>query len=172
MSAFDVLADDVRWVAWRNEIRGGKPTKVPYCTLRRKAEANDPTTWLTRAAAETLALQLVNGHGGGTGPQLGDLGSDQYLCGADLDSCIDEKGCLAPWAEKILVELDTYAERSPSGTGVKSFFYITAEHVRPFLDLIGVEAEKWGTKRGIPGHNGAAHGPGVEIYTSLRFYLP
>jgi hypothetical protein len=172
MSAFDALADDVRWVAWRNELRGknSKPTKVPYCGLRRKAEADDPTTWLTRAAAERLAPQLVNGSGGGVGIELGDLGGDVFIGGVDLDSCIDEAGRLAPWAEKILAEIDTYAEQSPSGRGVKALFYLFVENVRPFLDSIGVEAGKWGTKRGIPGLSGADHGPGVEIYLSHRYF--
>jgi hypothetical protein len=29
MTALDALADELRWVAWRNESRGGKPTKLP-----------------------------------------------------------------------------------------------------------------------------------------------
>lgn len=39
-------------------------------------------------------------------------------CGVDLDNVIDDEGNLAPFASKILKELDTYAEVSPSGHGL------------------------------------------------------
>jgi putative DNA primase/helicase len=35
----------------------------------------------------------------------------------DLDDCIVD-GEIAPWAQDILVECDSYAEFSPSGTGI------------------------------------------------------
>jgi hypothetical protein len=62
-----------------------------------------------RQQAEKLAQMKVNGRGGGLGIQLGDLGDGLFLGGVDLDSCIDESGCLAPWAEPFLAALDTYA---------------------------------------------------------------
>jgi putative DNA primase/helicase len=41
------------------------------------------------------------------------------LCGVDLDKCLDpETGELENWAREIIDELDSYAEISPSGTGV------------------------------------------------------
>lgn len=30
-----------QWVAWRNEMRNGQLTKVPYCSATRQAEADD-----------------------------------------------------------------------------------------------------------------------------------
>jgi len=138
VSAFDALADELRWVAWRLEPRGDKLTKVPYGTGGRRAKADDPATWVVRSEATALAARIANGHGGGIGYELGDLGNDLYLAGVDVDSCIDEKGCLALWAERILAELPTYAETSPSGSGVKSFFYCASEDVRPFLEAIGI----------------------------------
>jgi hypothetical protein len=172
MRALDGLADDSRWVAWRNEPRGpqNKLTKVPYGAGDRRAKADDPSTWILRSEATELSNRIVNGRGGGIGIELGDLGSDLYLAGVDLDSCIDEKGCISPWAERILIELQTYAETSPSGTGIKALFYVASEYVRPFLELIGVtDPTKWGTKRSV-GQNGGNHGPGVEIYFALRFF--
>jgi hypothetical protein len=170
MSAFDKLADEPRWVSWRNEPRGNKLAKVPYGTGGRRAKADDPATWITRAEATDLARRIVNGLGGGVGLVFGDHGGNLYLSGGDIDSCIDEKGFLALWAEKILSELDTYAERSPSGTGIKSFFYISAEHVRPFLELIGVnDPAKWGTRRSV-GEDDRNHGPAVEIYCARRYF--
>jgi hypothetical protein len=44
--------------------------------------------------------------------------SDPF-CGVDLDACVDPKtGGVASWAEGIVRELDSYAEFSPSGTGL------------------------------------------------------
>jgi len=40
-------------------------------------------------------------------------------CGVDLDGCLDpETGEIEGWAQEIIDELDSYAEISPSGTGV------------------------------------------------------
>ena len=52
-----------------------------------------------------------------------DIGADQYLAGIDLDSCMSS-GTIAPWAAVILELLDSYAEISPSGSGLKLFCYI------------------------------------------------
>ena len=166
---FDAFAGELRWVAWVNEERDGKPTKVPYGARGKRAKANDAKTWISRAEAEGRTKNLVNGQGGGIGIQLGDLGDGRWLAGVDLDTCIDTDGCLAPWAEKILGELPTYAETSPSGIGIKAFFIIDAAHVRPFLDLIRATPEGWGIKRGIDGNDRRDHAPGVEIYLSHRF---
>jgi putative DNA primase/helicase len=64
---------------------------------------------------------------------------------------IAPNGRIEPWAAEILDVLGTYAEISPSGNGLKAFFFVAAHMVRAFLDRIGVAAGSWGTKRGIPG---------------------
>jgi predicted P-loop ATPase len=173
--AFAALLDEPRWMAWREEIRGSaraRPTKVPYAAgTGNYGSATDPATWGTHAQAEARARQLDDGSKAvGCGTVLGDLGDDTYLGGVDLDSSLDENGSLAPWAVRIISVLQTYAEISPSGRGLKAFFLIPAELVRWFLDLIGVEKDAWGCKRGIPGLDGANHGPAVEIYTSARYF--
>ena len=86
-----------------------------------------------------------------------------------MDSCVDPDGAVSPWAAAILAAAPTYAETSPSGTGIKAFFYIVAEHVRPFLDAIGVPPEGWGARRSI-GDGGADHGPAVEFYAARRYF--
>ncbi len=171
MTAFDNLAGERRWVAWRTELRraGEDPTKVPYSTSGRRAKANDPETWVTRGAAEATAAQIVNGQLGGIGIQLGDLGGDTYLVGLDLDSCMQPDGAIAEWANLLLGTVDSYAEVSPSGTGIKLFFYVAAEDVRPFLDMIGVPEHQWGTKRSI-GTEVLKHGPAVELYCAERYF--
>jgi primase-polymerase (primpol)-like protein len=122
MPALAILADEPRWVAWRSELRGGKPTKIPYAPRGGKAKADDPSTWGIRTAAEVRAREIVNGSGGGIGIQLGDLGADLHLVGIDLDSCIADNGTLASWATEYLSAFPTYTERSPSGRGLKMFF--------------------------------------------------
>jgi len=81
VSALAPLARELRWVAWRNELRGSKLTKVPYAPDGRKARADDPSTWGSRTAAARVARSIVNGLGGGIGIQLGHLGADMHLRG-------------------------------------------------------------------------------------------
>jgi putative DNA primase/helicase len=138
MTAFGPLAEEPRWVAWRNEDRGGKATKVPHDPKGGRAKADDPTTWGTRAEAEARAAEIVEEQGGGIGIELGDLGGDTYLGGIDLDSCLSDEAVLAEWAAPILEVVQSYTEVSPSGHGLKAFFYVAKEHVRPFLELMRI----------------------------------
>ena len=168
---FSALADEPRWVAWRNEVRVGsdKPTKVSHAPGGGKAKADDPSTWGTRQAAKSRADQIVNGQGGGIGIELGDLGADQYLAGLDLDGCFID-GVVATWAADILKVVKSYAEVSPSGGGLKIFVYVTSDDVRRFLGKIGVEPSAWGCRRGIPGLDEKDHGPAVEVYLASRYF--
>jgi hypothetical protein len=58
----DALADEARRVAWRNELRGAKVTKVPDAPKGRRAKANDPSTWDTRPEAE-VRVPVDRDHG-------------------------------------------------------------------------------------------------------------
>jgi predicted P-loop ATPase len=158
---FDGFAE-ARWVAWVNEPRGDKMTKVPHSPHRGPAKANDPSTWGTRSQAEKRAKLI----GGGIGIELGDLGDGTHLAGIDLDSCLE--GTLAPWAGSILDVVPSYAEISPSGSGLKVFFRVACDDVRPFLDSIG--AEGWGVRRDVPGEDARDHGPAIEVYFAGRFF--
>src|SRR4051794_21365284 len=72
-AAFIDLDTMQRWVNWRNEQRGDDHlTKVPYQPNGRKAKANDPSTWSTRAVVEAAVPKIVTGLGGGIGLELGD----------------------------------------------------------------------------------------------------
>jgi putative DNA primase/helicase len=108
----DELKALTQWVCWRAEPDdSGRMTKVPYKTSgRSKAKSNEPTTWGTfeQAVSHWRANDWVTGIG---------ICFDGKLIGIDLDHCI-EGGALAPWAAGILRDLATYAERSPSGSGV------------------------------------------------------
>lgn len=112
------------WVCWRWLRRSGiegKPdkwTKPPVdpntgCA----AQTNTPTTWGTYHEALTYyegrPIDIA-----GIGFVFAD--TDPYV-GIDLDHCVDPiSGEVAPWAQEILALFGTtYAERSPSGTGIK-----------------------------------------------------
>lgn len=173
VAAFDPFKTDRRYLAWRNEVIRQKDservTKVPYGRGGHHAKSNKPETWIVRHEAEALAQRIINGRGGGIGIVLGDIGHDLHLAGLDLDSCLQD-GAIAPWASSILGLVDTYAEISPSGGGLKLFWYIATEDVRWFLDRIGVPSDQWGCRRDVPGEDARKHGPAVECYLALRFF--
>ena len=130
-TAFDEFASKPYWVAWRNEPRGpkGKPTKVPYGAgaasqggrpdhLARSA----PRRKLSRTASSTAWAAVL----------ATSLAMSATICSspASISTCCI-MATLAPWAAAILNLIRTYAETSPSGNGIKSFFRIAAEDVRP-----------------------------------------
>ena len=101
-AAFHEFAEVPRWVAWRNQNRNGRTTKIPYSPHSGHAKADDPRTWGTRSAAELRASYLVNGEGGGIGIELGDLSDGISLGGIDLDTCRREDGTFETWAREII----------------------------------------------------------------------
>ncbi|MCG8346243.1 MAG: AAA family ATPase, partial [Chloroflexales bacterium] len=110
------LAERDQWVCWRAEPNPNdpaKPRKVPYTIHGREARSNDPSTWAAYQQAVDAAQRLqMTGIGYVFSP-------DDGLVGIDLDDCIDDDGTIAPWAQTILDALNSYAEISPSGRGVK-----------------------------------------------------
>ena len=76
--------------AWRSEPeqKTGRLTKRPYCSRDRRAQSDNPATFLTRASAEVLARE--NGFDG-VGVFLGDHLGDSVLCGVDLDPRIERR---------------------------------------------------------------------------------
>lgn len=130
-----------QWCAWREELRKGKLTKVPYSTPQIKAAADNPATWITRARAGAVAADLLSGkRKGGVGLFLGGAG-DLRFGGIDLDSCLGMLGDLTPWAEEVLARFPSYAEVSPSGTGVKVFFTYRVADLEPLRAIMGTQ---WG----------------------------
>jgi hypothetical protein len=159
------LIDQQQWVAWRNEQRNSKPTKVPYIAPNRRAEADAPTTWLCHDDAAGLAKEIANGHGGGIGLELGRCG-DLWLTGIDLDTCRNrDTGMISPWATAVLKRFDTYTEISPSGEGVKAFCLIEPDDVAAVRNLMGTQHGKQ-----FKSANGSAHPPAIELYISNRYF--
>ena len=112
------LRDRPQWVAWRYIERDGKQTKAPVNALTGGlADSTDPSTWTTFSQAWDACQQR---------PGLAGVGfvftPDDPYCGIDLDDCIDpETGQIKTWAAEFIVQLASYTEISPSGTGVKVF---------------------------------------------------
>lgn len=104
-----------QWVTWRGINRGGpKPSKVPHNPATgRWAKTNDPRTWGSYEAATAAAeAQGMSGVG------FVFTADDPYV-GIDLDGCRDpEAGTIEGWAQRIIDRFDTYADVSPSGTGI------------------------------------------------------
>lgn len=102
-----LLKQQTRWLCWTWSLRGNKWDKPPY-----RATSTDPSTWTT--FEEALANAPADG---GIGFAMGD---GCGLVGVDVDNCRNpETGEIDAYAQTIIEALATYAELSPSGTGVK-----------------------------------------------------
>lgn len=128
-----------QWVVWRYEdVDGKKPTKVPYSANNgRMASVTNPETW---TSFDNAVHALTSGTWyNGLGFVLTE--SDPYTF-IDLD---DPKGdqTILDRQIKIYGEFDSYAERSPSGTG---------------LHIICKGRVESGRKRGA-----------IELYSNVRF---
>lgn len=165
MPALVDLIGSRRWVAWRNELRNDKKTKIPYYTAHREAQSDNPATWVTHDEAARLTEQLGGCDDGGVGIQLGPH-DGVYLAGLDLDTCRDSQtGAIGPWARTVLDRFGTYAEVSPSQTGVKAFFIIDEANARTLRALMGTRHG-----RQFKQANGGPHPPAIELYLSNRYF--
>jgi hypothetical protein len=99
------------------------------------ASSTDPITW--RSHEDAYEAWLENEWSfAGVGRVIRVV---EDLVGVDLDKCLNpETGELTPWATAIIERLDSYAEVSPSGTGVKIWVKapsITLAHVKLGLEI-------------------------------------
>lgn len=109
------------WVCWRREWSEERGTwaKIPRRTNGQKASATDPRTWASFEEAELAYATKAPLPYTGIGVVLS---AADDLVGIDLDKCRDSNtGQLEAWAAAIVDALNTYAETSPSGTGVRLF---------------------------------------------------
>ena len=105
-----------RWLLWKLEDRAGKPTKTPYQASGALAKVNDPATWTD---FDTVLTAYLRGGWSGVGIVLTE---DDDLVGVDLDKVLNpDTGELAPDAARIVNDLPTYCEVSPSGRGLRLF---------------------------------------------------
>jgi hypothetical protein len=98
------------WLLWRwKRTKKGKWTKVPYQPSGRLAKSDDPETWSTYDQVIAVVDQFD-----GIGFVLHDHAA------FDLDKCRDRLTCtVAPWALELIAKSKSYAEVTPSGTGLR-----------------------------------------------------
>ena len=112
------------YVVYRLVAReGGKADKLPLSpdTLQ-PADAQSPTSWLDRPAAEALAAALGDGYGVGI-----VITADSGLWALDLDNAWDGSAW-APWVEPLVAAFPgAYVEVSVSGRGL----HIMGSYVGP-----------------------------------------
>jgi hypothetical protein len=114
-AAFDRLKTMRQWCCWGYRERDGRLTKPPLNPHTGGfGSSSDPSRWGSYEQAVARAKMQDNIEGIG----FTFSGTDN-LTGIDLDKCRDpDTGELDPWAKEIIGLGETYAEVSPSGTGV------------------------------------------------------
>ena len=108
------LQKNAEWCVWKREIRGGKPTKVPYNpNTGERAETNNPATFGSfDIADERYMTEDYDGVG---------IRVSNGFSAVDIDHCVDG-GVLSDLAMSIINTLKSYTEYSPSKTGVRIIF--------------------------------------------------
>ena len=128
------LKKDCKFCVWKYEKdKSGRKTKVPYNPVTKgHASTDKPSTFADiTVAMKTYALGGFDGVGirVGIAPAADPETGKRYGIGAiDIDDCIREDGSLNDVAASILGILSTAAvEKSPSGKGLRVFFYVDAD---------------------------------------------
>lgn len=140
-----LLATTPRWLTWAFDKAKG--TKVPTSLSGGVVSAYDPDEWhdYQAVAAHPRPAFFFQRSAG--------------LFGVDLDGCLID-GVLLPWAQEIIDKFATYAEISPSGTGVK--LYCKGDCDRKKAKKLG--GEVGGKKSGVE-----LHGYGYFCVTGKPF---
>jgi putative DNA primase/helicase len=112
-----MLKQRPNWVCWG--VRDAPP-KAPYNPISllsgrpSAAKAGVPETW---GSYQTAVECVRHGLAQGIGYEFDGNG----IYGVDLDHVISETGTLTPQARDVVGQLNSYAEVSPSGTGIHIF---------------------------------------------------
>lgn len=139
-----------QWLLWKLVLRGSEKTKVPFQTNGQCASSTNPATWASfDAIAPHVAEDLQPGF---------VFSVDDPFCGIDLDGCRNpETGECQEWARTIVQQLGSYAELSPSGTGLKVFVRATLPG-----DV--------GKKKELAEPMVSIKKPGIEVYDHGRYF--
>ncbi|MBA2691485.1 MAG: hypothetical protein H0U65_03195 [Rubrobacter sp.] len=137
----DELKERRQWLLWKWETVGeNKATKVPYQSNGRRASSTNPATW---ANFEDAGASFERGGFSGIGFAVT---KDDPFTGIDLDDCVSlETGEIAPGAMELVRSFDSYAEKTPSSTGLR----------------IWIQATK---------PTGECKKPGLEVYDRGRYF--
>jgi len=109
----DKLKENKYWVGWKREERNGRIAKIPINPANgKRADTTSPQTWGTFMEALSAYERF----------KLDGIGfvftyENPYV-GIDIDHCIDENGNMNEVARDIILRLNSYAEISPSGSGI------------------------------------------------------
>ena len=120
LDAINELSQRPQWVCWAFEgaphPATGKRRKMPKNPRTGgNARSDLPATW----ASYHDAIRARNRQDyAGIGYMFA---ADDPYCGVDLDNCINADGTIKPLAAQIITALNSYAEISPSGCGIKVF---------------------------------------------------
>lgn len=134
----EALRDREQWVCWRTECQnddcgkrldptikecpecGENATKTPVKVTGGYASSTDSATWEPlQTALDAHRCDRVDTDGIGF-----VFDGDGLIAGIDLDDCRDpETGEIVGWATDIVERLDSFAEVSPSGTGLHVYVY-------------------------------------------------
>jgi len=132
------MIDTHQWVIWKYETVNERLTKVPYTTDGRKASTINPATWCNYDTAYS-AIRDCKGDGVG----FVFTKNDPFI-GIDWDHCIDSNGCIKTEVYEEVKSVGSYAEFSPSGTGI----HVICMGVLPRLDRCrGNDREIYNTGR-------------------------
>lgn len=113
----DELKDYDQWVLWKYEHRGSKLTKVPYTIYNRRASTTFPPDWNSYTTVSNFLTNSEKGLFSGVGFVFTE---DDPFVGIDWDNCLDYNTgvFISKEVEEEIMALNTYAEVSPSGTGI------------------------------------------------------
>jgi hypothetical protein len=142
--ALQPLSSYTNWVVWRGVAKGNdKIDKVPYQTDGTPASTSNQATW-TSYVAVSVARNRYDG--------IGFVLKNSNIVAFDVDDCRNPvTGELHPWAKALVEKANSYAEVTPSKTGIR---------------IIGRgDGEKVHTS--LPVHDGVV----VEIYRKATRYI-
>jgi len=116
------FTDCPQWILWKAFWNGTKWDKIPVNIQGIKISGKDPANWLTFERCRELAVF----HGLSMGFQFSVTTN---IVGMDLDDCVNpETGEIAPWAQAYIDYFGSYAEISPSGTGLHILMIALCDH--------------------------------------------
>lgn len=125
------------WLIWRYEPAegGGKPRKVPYYAAggRRHGVQGRPEDRAQMVTFEAACAAAARRGFDGVGLAMF---AEHGIVAVDFDRCIGSEGLDAAVAGAVA---DTYAEYSPSGTGVRAFFVGTMADAKDHGEPFGLE---------------------------------
>jgi len=106
-----------QWVLWKFEEKDGRKTKVPYSVNGKRASTTNQKDWSTYKEVNDILVSDDHNHiNKYSGLGFVFTNEDPFI-GIDWDKCITEEFISTEIYEEVKA-LETYAEISPSGTGI------------------------------------------------------